>query len=704
MLTFNGDFHSRLKYLVNLLPVAYVLLSTFTMEHLPPGPTTIDAIFSEINEALQGSTPEETNSNTHQHAFGIHNYVLHYFGPLRYAERDDFFKETNPHWGEQLQLRGALGDKTHVEAKDAINAYRQSWENSCLHELETVASLREKLAGDPEGKHLVEQLNRSRAECLSFLHVIGRRRGLVLAASTAEDESGRPDRSTENLYNAETHIDASVLFLQETGIGYRGTNLTMNVVVRGVFPNQTTTLEELFNHGFDWLMAERFVHGSQRSEGGIKYLHLPHNNMDWAEGITEYRDRAVIKRYVMSETLLHPRRTLEQGYHWTMNEGEDYSKDQVMYRATKARAFHLYDPKTQTWPDHQLSQAGDCDKCRDDSRKVASIVMVDQLWMWILNSNTIITCFPDQYGSQRHESLGVDRNIRARMEISNSQLGSVFDLGLIIIDECSNAIFDRTKASGGQPELVDVFSAAIGNIRIRQQSLFRKFWRWATEIEDTIQANGNSADIIVPLDLFTEGMLIRELKDIIEELDIMVYTVRTQREVLRTFIGNAERILDPLNEFRSSNQRAFLSSQRRKDAANCNEDQAGYKDDNQRVVQEDKFFRFRGHADQSSTKLLSRIENLEELREAANAGVESLKGQQASLIQAWRSTSQSEESVSQGRVILVFTLVTIVFLPLSFMSSVFGMNNAEFGSGTWEVRTQVVYMVAVAVSVIVYGF
>lgn len=31
---------------------------------------------------------------------------------------------------------------------------------------------------------------------------------------------------------------------------------------------------------------------------------------------------------------------------------------------------------------------------------------------------------------------------------------------------------------------------------------------------------------------------------------------------------------------------------------------------------------------------------------------------------------------------MVFTIFTIIFLPLSFISSVFGMNNVEFGDGT----------------------
>lgn len=56
----------------------------------------------------------------------------------------------------------------------------------------------------------------------------------------------------------------------------------------------------------------------------------------------------------------------------------------------------------------------------------------------------------------------------------------------------------------------------------------------------------------------------------------------------------------------------------------------------------------------------------------------SLKQQQASIIEAKLALKRADESVTQGRSVMLFTIVTIIFLPLSFMTSVFGMNSAEF--------------------------
>ncbi len=53
------------------------------------------------------------------------------------------------------------------------------------------------------------------------------------------------------------------------------------------------------------------------------------------------------------------------------------------------------------------------------------------------------------------------------------EIRSVFDLALIIVDECSRVFFDRTKAIDRQPNLVDIFSDVISGMV--QFPLFRKW-------------------------------------------------------------------------------------------------------------------------------------------------------------------------------------------------------------------------------------
>lgn len=96
--------------------------------------------------------------------------------------------------------------------------------------------------------------------------------------------------------------------------------------------------------------------------------------------------------------------------------------------------------------------------------------MVDQLWLWVLDEHTILTFFPRRYGTNKNDTTGVYKSIRMRLEkVSKSrhpeqQMGSVWDLALIIFDECTNTFFDRTKTPDRQPQIIDDFSEAIGNV------------------------------------------------------------------------------------------------------------------------------------------------------------------------------------------------------------------------------------------------
>ena len=76
-------------------------------------------------------------------------------------------------------------------------------------------------------------------------------------------------------------------------------------------------------------------------------------------------------------------------------------------------------------------------------------------------------------------------------------------------------------------------------------------------------------------------------------------------------------------------------------------------------------------------------------------------------MQAFRAGQQSDETLRQGRSIMLFTVVTIIFvsfwplplygiikltwmfqLPLSFGTSIFGMNSAEFSGGLWSLKDE----------------
>ncbi|KAI5863862.1 hypothetical protein GGS23DRAFT_620694 [Durotheca rogersii] len=303
-----------------------------------------------------------------------------------------------------------------------------------------------------------------------------------------------------------------------------------------------------------------------------------------------------------------------------------------------------------------------------------------------------------------------------RSYLGPGQIRTVFDLALIIIDECSNTFFERTDTLDRQPQVLDIFSHAIGHIMHNQTLAFEKLWHWTDDARKIYQTKtkGDISELYVPLlDINPEGKLEQEIKDIIEELDIMIYITKIYKRILSQFILNAESVLDPEGEFspdekRSKTGRSLrVKFRNRESEPRGAQQQGGEAEPGSKENKQKDYDWFKINADERLKIVGGRIEELEELRTSAVNTTDSvkdlleLKQQQASVVQAWQAVKQSDESIKQGRSIMMFTLVTIIFLPLSFMSSVFGMNNKQVTSETWSIGEEFTYMFSISAAVII---
>lgn len=69
---------------------------------------------------------------------------------------------------------------------------------------------------------------------------------------------------------------------------------------------------------------------------------------------------------------------------------------------------------------------------------------MDELWMWILDNNRVLTCFPTRYGVREYEGLGVHASIRRRLKNSSAgPINSVFELSQVILEETSQALLGQ---------------------------------------------------------------------------------------------------------------------------------------------------------------------------------------------------------------------------------------------------------------------
>lgn len=217
------------------------------------------------------------------------------------------------------------------------------------------------------------------------------------------------------------------------------------------------------------------------------------------EQIMTYPDQRIMEKDLFSDPPLHPRRTLDQAYFWRLRTTRNRDRDQVVYRHTNAEFAHKYRPlniglpgdkttATSTenltrsaregdnpaeeenwqWSRHgEFEETFGCAQCDADIRKVPRAIMVDQLWMWVLDKDTILTCFPQRYGMSYKDESGVHQSIRTRVKTRSNpdnHVRSVFDLALIILDECFNTFFNRARTADKRPQVMDMFAESIGRV------------------------------------------------------------------------------------------------------------------------------------------------------------------------------------------------------------------------------------------------
>ncbi|KAG4437373.1 hypothetical protein IFR05_007137 [Cadophora sp. M221] len=206
----------------------------------------------------------------------------------------------------------------------------------------------------------------------------------------------------------------------------------------------------------------------------------------------------------------------------------------------------------------------------------------------------------------------------------NGEINSGYDLALIIIDQCTKVFFNRSISVDQRPKVVDMFASAIGNIMNGQNLAYEHFWKVTKQVSQIYRFNDPGDEAIEKaqslLDISPEGELLQAVKYVIGDLHAML-KVQEQQHRLET---SAQNTID--------------------------------------------------FADSVACDLDDRITKLNDLRDSAETAEKALnellglKQQQSSVVQ---SRVSALETFRQGRSIMLFTIITIIFLPLSFGASAF---------------------------------
>ena len=344
------------------------------------------------------------------------------------------------------------------------------------------------------------------------------------------------------------------------------------------------------------------------------------------------KDEMLIHAYLHSTTGLHLRRTLDQFYLHGIDTSER-DEDQVVGRY-----------------------------CRSKGRE-EKVFMVDQLWMWILGPSLIITSFPNRWNQPNNDPLNVLDGI---IEDINAKAGrpveTVHDLALIISARCVGS-FDRHKPGDEEMQFLDMFESSIGNVKNQETDLYNSFYNASRRIHDWLRQNNEHLmstrttqyprDVNRFLDIGEETRLLKEIKDIRDELNMIGMVLHQQRSLMAPFCNAIWDDIAQLNSGTSNKRNQAKTEVKRRI------------DDQKRIID--------GDIDE-----LNRMSDLAQGIERSLLDLLDLKQKQSNAFEARFARDQAAGTVRQGQTILIFTVVTILFLPVSFMAQFFTINISSF--------------------------
>ncbi|KAI1130000.1 hypothetical protein F5Y10DRAFT_138615 [Nemania abortiva] len=357
-------------------------------------------------------------------------------------------------------------------------------------------------------------------------------------------------------------------------------------------------------------------------------------------------DSLLIQAYLRSNPPLHVRRTLDQFfYHGIDTSARDV--DQVVYRF--------------------------CNRYGIEKK----VFMVDQLWLWVLGKDLVITCFPQRWEQPKNDPLNVlDSIIEETNAKTRPPIQSVYDLAMLITSRCSG-MFDHSRLDDQDYQFLDMFESSIGVVTDRESKLFSRFNRASAQSAEWLKRHRRrraSRSILIGspgmehenenedednadqfpdalLDIGVETSLLAEIKDIRDELNIIMGILDAQLQTVTYLEGFVAEEVRGGGSRRTTD--AVVSDIRRR----AGEQKRGIDAKQKDVSRMDR-------------QALSLYDSLTDLLD--------LKQKHSNALEARFAGDQAVIAAKQGQTIMVFTIVTIIFLPLSFIASFFAINFVEW--------------------------
>ncbi|KAL4883005.1 hypothetical protein BJY04DRAFT_216723 [Aspergillus karnatakaensis] len=360
----------------------------------------------------------------------------------------------------------------------------------------------------------------------------------------------------------------------------------------------------------------------------------------------------------------HTSMTLDQYYYASLDNTEERDKDQVLSRYITKIKQQVKGDDTK----HDTNCNAPENNAAHTPDTPTEILVVNQLWLWGLDDKTlIIGTTREAPGSDNSFMQNMLDALRSQSKGSEVSAQSMIELILSV----SVGYFDRRRidVNGTKVSPLEVFSNSIRLVRNQEATLYQSFKESVNAAKNQRLSRMERTKNAASTDDKSQGEHDNEHQDITEETELLqeIKDICDELNILKNLAEDQERVW-----------RVACKSKLASHSLSTYTTPTEVKDNIMEMIHEAKVVR---QSIDSLLDLKQKQANLIEARFARQQAENTAK-------QAETTARQAENSARQSEIIMVFPMVTIVFLPLSFLTSLFALNISSFPHKGDEVAYQ----------------
>ncbi|KAI0896458.1 hypothetical protein F4806DRAFT_464636 [Annulohypoxylon nitens] len=270
-----------------------------------------------------------------------------------------------------------------------------------------------------------------------------------------------------------------------------------------------------------------------------------------------------------------------------------------------------------------------------------TLLRVNQLWVWVISDKLLITATTHPVDSVEGSLLSdIFGYLGKKTEAgeSRAQPSTAVDLSKMLIDHCID-FYEREQVQTNQvnQSTRQIYFHAINEIAIQEANLYAKF-----SLEKRRDGRSNVMSVENVTKAISEAAgLSCDIKDILDELNILK-TIAAHQHTVQTQLSNV-----------------LTNSDISKAATLLDHEYSAA-----RIIDDIEAM------DRAADRIHSAVDTILALEQNETANkLATIANNQAGI-----ANDQTVESVKQGRTLMTFTIITTIFLPLSFLSSMFALD------------------------------